>query len=62
MVVRIDQTGHHQPPGGVDDLVLALGREVHPDRNDIAAFDQDVGNGRVMDVAVVVVDMSTPHQ
>ena len=62
MVVRVDQAGHHQPPGCIDHLVLAVAREVRSDRDDIAALDQDVGNRRVVDVALMVVDLSTPNQ
>ena len=62
MIVRIDQAGHDQPSRRVDHLVLAVGCQIAADRDDFAVFDQDVGDRRLMDVAVMVVDLAAADQ
>ncbi len=62
VIVRIDEPGHDQLARRVDDLMRPVGSQVRADRDDIAAVDQDVGDRRPVDVAVVVVDLSASHQ
>jgi len=62
MVVGIDETGQHESPGCVDHLMLAAGRDVGADRRDPAVLDADIGDRRVMHIAVVVVDLPPAYQ
>ena len=62
MVVRVDGAGHHQPVGGVDDFVAAVNREIAADRDDVAVLDQNIGDRGLMDVAIVIVDLSAADQ
>ena len=62
VVMRIDQAGHHQPAGCVDRFVHALAGEIGTDRGDRVAFDQDIGERRLMDVAFMVIDLAAADQ
>jgi hypothetical protein len=62
MIVRIDEPGHDQPSGCIDDFMRAVGGKIGADRKDLVVFDQDVGERRLMDVALVVVDLAAPDQ
>ncbi|MFL6798133.1 MAG: hypothetical protein ACJ8F3_12045 [Xanthobacteraceae bacterium] len=39
-----------------------IGRQVGADRSDAAAFNEDVGYGRFMDIAVMIVHLAAPDQ
>jgi hypothetical protein len=60
--VSIYKAGHHQPPGGIDDLMLAVGREIGTDRSDPVGVNKNIGDRRMMDIAVMVVDPAAPDQ
>ena len=62
MVVRIDEARHDQSTGRVDDFVHAVGRKIGADRNDLVVFDQDIGDRRLMDVALMVIDLAAADQ
>lgn len=54
MLVRVDQAGHHDHPGGVDDL--RAGRvQVGPDGGDPTVLDEDVGRGEVTQCGIVFI-------
>jgi hypothetical protein len=42
--------------------MLAVGRETGADRGDRVAYNEDIGDRRVMDIAIVVVDLPAPYQ
>jgi hypothetical protein len=58
----IDQAGHDQPTGGIDHFMLAVGREMGADRGDAAVCNEDIGDRRMMDIAVMVVDLPASNQ
>jgi hypothetical protein len=62
MIVRIDQPGHDQASGRIDDVVRNLGGKIGANRHDFVVFDQDVRDSRLMDIALVVVDLSASDQ
>src|SRR5262249_38860467 len=62
MIVRIDEPGHDQPSGCIDDFVRAVGKKIGADRMYLVVFDQDVGDRRLMDVALVVVNLAASDQ
>jgi hypothetical protein len=62
MIVRIDEPGHDQPSGCIDDFVHAVGGKIGADRMYFVIFDQDVGERRLMDVALVVVNLAASDQ
>ena len=62
MVMRVDQPRDHQPPRRVDDFRSAVRRKIGADRDDGVVFDQDVGDGGLMDVTVVIVDLPAADQ
>ena len=61
MVVRVDQAGDDELAARIDHLCV-VGREIGADRDDVAVLDQDVGDLRLVDVAVVVVDLAAADQ
>src|SRR5262249_58636538 len=62
MIMRIDETGHDQSPGCIDQIMYAVGREIRADREYLVSFDQDIGDGWLMHVTGVVVDLATADQ
>jgi hypothetical protein len=60
--VRVDQAWHDQSVAGVEDCLHAFAWEVASDRDDIAAFDENVGERWFMNIAVVIVDLSASDQ
>ena len=60
--MRIDQARHDQAARRVDHRVGAVGREVGADRGDGVALDKNVGDGRLMHIAVVIVDLPAADQ
>src|SRR5262249_27411897 len=62
MIVRIDEPGHDQPSGCIDDFVHGVGGKSGTDRKYLVVFDQDVGERRLMDIALVVVDLAASDQ
>jgi len=62
MVMRIYQTGDHQPSRGIDQVVLAVRSEIGADRGNPVAFDQNIGDAGAVDIPVVIVDLSAPDQ
>jgi len=47
---------------GVEDCLHAFAWEVAADRDDVTAFDENVGERWLMSVAVVIVDLSASDQ
>src|SRR5919198_426869 len=62
MVMRIDEPGHGQPSGCIDDFLHALAGKIGADRNYLVVFDENICDRRLMDVAVMVVNLSASDQ
>ena len=62
MVVGVDQAGHHQAPRRLNDFKIVFGCEARADGCDPVVFDEDVGDRRMMDVAIMVIDLPAPDQ
>src|SRR5262245_11855724 len=62
VVMRIDEPGYHQPSGCIDDFLHGLAGKIGADRNNLVVFDKNICNRRLMDVAVMVVDLAAPDQ
>jgi pilus assembly protein Flp/PilA len=58
----IDQAGPDQPTGRIDHFMLAGGCEIGADRGDPAVCNEDIGDRRMMDIAVMVVDLPASNQ
>src|SRR6516225_5876345 len=54
MIMRIDESGHDQSSGGIDDLVHVVGCKIGADRKDFVVFDQNIGDRRLMDITFMV--------
>jgi hypothetical protein len=54
----IDQAGHDQMTGCVENLVGSGRRKIRANGDDFTTADEDVGNRRLMHVARVVVDLA----
>ncbi len=52
VVMRIDEAGHHDAPGGIDH-VRGARRYMRPDGEDRIALDQDIGLGEVAHIRIV---------
>src|SRR5437870_4096448 len=62
MVMSIDEPGEDQPPARIDRLMRSFDSEACADSGDFAVLNEDVGEGRAMDIAVVIVDVSAFYQ
>jgi hypothetical protein len=62
MIVRIDKPGHDQPSGCIDDLVHDVGCKIGTNRKYFVVFDQDISDRRLMDIALMVVDLAASDQ
>jgi hypothetical protein len=62
MVVRVDESGHDQASGRIDDLVHAVEGKIATDRKYPVVLDQDVGDRRLMDITLVVVHLTAADQ
>ena len=58
----VDQTGQDQPARRIDGLVDAAGRQIGADRGNRVALDQNVGPGRCVDVAIMVLDVAASNK
>src|SRR5215217_7413247 len=62
MVMGIDEPGDYQPSRRVDDFIHAVAWQVGAHRNDLVVFDQDIGDRRLMDIPIMVVDLAALNQ
>ena len=62
IVESVDGVLRPQPQAGLDDLAMVPRCEAAPDGDNLPVLDQDVGECRFVDIAVVVIDFAAADE
>ena len=60
--MRIDEPGHDQAPGCINDFVHDVGCKIGANRKYFVVFDQNIGDRRLMDIALMVINLAASDQ